>query len=181
MFTYNSESGYYWFNAELAADRENEYSLVGLVSSPTTFTNSYINYASKSGFLTYTIQLMGLAVYNNIILDIQFPPCCYKKLLSSTTCTTIPRREHKPVGMGADLGLDDLIQVMPVSWIYRSGLIPKLAFLFIVQSSSLQLLGRGLKALLEYGGNVEQELCYSFQVSASMYVAVTTVRLKPTS
>ena len=35
LFTYNSESGYYWFNTELAADRENEYSLVGLVSSPT--------------------------------------------------------------------------------------------------------------------------------------------------
>ena len=58
---------------------------------------------------------MGLAVYNNIILDIHFPPCCYKKLLTSTTA--IPRREHKPVGMGANLGLDDLIQVMPVSWI----------------------------------------------------------------
>ena len=56
---------------------------------------------------------MGLAVYNNIILDIHFPPCCYKKLLSSTT--GVPRREHKLVEMAADLGLGDLIQVMPVS------------------------------------------------------------------
>ena len=60
MFTYNRESGYYWFNTELAADRENEYSLVGLVSSPTTFTNSYItlyiivNFVIKNAFLTYS-------------------------------------------------------------------------------------------------------------------------------
>ena len=28
---------------------------------------------------------MGLAVYNSTILDIHFPPCCYKKLLFSSS------------------------------------------------------------------------------------------------
>lgn len=56
-------------------------------------------------------QLMGLAVYNSIALDIHFPPCCYKKLL---TPPIVPCDQNTPVGM-ATLGLDDLQQVMPVS------------------------------------------------------------------
>ena len=28
---------------------------------------------------------MGLAVYNSIILDLRFPPCCFKKLLETTS------------------------------------------------------------------------------------------------
>ena len=62
-------------------------------------------------------QLMGLAVYNSIILDIHFPPCCYKKLLSPAT---MPRRGSTPVGMQPDLGLQDLIQAMPVRSSYHS-------------------------------------------------------------
>ena len=55
---------------------------------------------------------MGLAVYNSIILDIRFPPCCYKKLLSPAV---VPF--HNPsasVGL-AQLGLQDLMDTMPVS------------------------------------------------------------------
>ena len=53
---------------------------------------------------------MGLAVYNSITLDIRFPPCVYKKLL---TPPVPPCNPDAPVGM-ATLSLDDLQQVMPV-------------------------------------------------------------------
>lgn len=53
---------------------------------------------------------MGLAVYNSITLDIRFPPCVYKKLL---TPPIVPCDLDTPVGM-ATLTLDDLQQIMPV-------------------------------------------------------------------
>lgn len=57
-------------------------------------------------------KLMGLAVYNSIILDIRFPPCCYKKLLSPAV---VPfHNPNATVGM-APLGLQDLMETMPVS------------------------------------------------------------------
>lgn len=55
---------------------------------------------------------MGLAVYNSIILDIRFPACCYKKLLSPAV---VPfHNPNASVGL-AQLGLQDLIDTMPVS------------------------------------------------------------------
>ena len=55
---------------------------------------------------------MGLAVYNSIILDIRFPPCCYKKLLSPAV---VPfQNPNASVGL-AQLGLQDLMDTMPVS------------------------------------------------------------------
>ena len=56
-------------------------------------------------------QLMGLAVYNSIILDIHFPSCCYKKLLSPAV---VPyQNPNARVGL-PNLGIDDLAEVMPV-------------------------------------------------------------------
>ena len=55
---------------------------------------------------------MGLAVYNSIILDIKFPPCCYKKLLSPAVVPFHDR--HATVGI-APLGLQDLMETMPVT------------------------------------------------------------------
>lgn len=54
---------------------------------------------------------MGLAVYNSITLDIRFPPCCYKKLLSPPI---IPSDKNIPVGI-CSVTTDDLCQIMPVS------------------------------------------------------------------
>jgi ubiquitin-protein ligase E3 A len=54
MFTYHSDSHFYWFNAQ-CVDATAEYTLIG--------------------------TLFGLAIYNNIIVDIQFPMVIYKKLL----------------------------------------------------------------------------------------------------
>lgn len=54
---------------------------------------------------------MGLAVYNSITLDIRFPPCCYKKLLSPPI---VPSDQNTPVGV-CSVTTDDLCQIMPVS------------------------------------------------------------------
>lgn len=55
MFAFYDLSGVFWFNGS-STDNIREYNLIG--------------------------TLMGLAVYNAIILDIRFPLVCYKKLLT---------------------------------------------------------------------------------------------------
>ena len=44
-----------WFNPSAAEDLDREYTLIGM--------------------------LLGLAIYNSVILDIQFPPVLYRKLM----------------------------------------------------------------------------------------------------
>lgn len=124
MFTYNEKSRTYWFS-KTCVDNDSEFNLVGV--------------------------LMGLAVYNSIILDIRFPPCCYKKLLSPAV---VPfHNPNATVGI-ASLGLQDLMETMPD-------------------------LGRGLKELLEYEGDVEEDLCQTFQISYTIFGEVITHNLKP--
>ena len=55
---------------------------------------------------------MGLAVYNSIILDIRFPPCCYKKLLSPAV---VPYNNPRAVVGVTPLTVGDLKLVQPVS------------------------------------------------------------------
>lgn len=55
---------------------------------------------------------MGLAVYNSIILDIRFPPCCYKKLLSPAV---VPYNNPRAVVGVTPLTITNLKQVQPVS------------------------------------------------------------------
>ncbi|KAL7990468.1 hypothetical protein Chor_013898, partial [Crotalus horridus] len=83
MFTYHKDSHCHWFSS-LNCDNYSEFRLVG--------------------------ALMGLAVYNSITLDIRFPLCCYKKLLSPPI---VPYDLNTPVGIG-NVTIDDLCQVMPV-------------------------------------------------------------------
>ncbi|XP_068745773.1 probable E3 ubiquitin-protein ligase HECTD2 [Montipora capricornis] len=124
MFTYDEKSRTYWFSKN-CMDNDSEFNLVGV--------------------------LMGLAVYNSIILDIRFPPCCYKKLLSPAV---VPFHDpHATVGI-APLGLQDLIETMPD-------------------------LGRGLKELIEYDGDVKEDLCQTFQISYTVFGEVVTHSLKP--
>jgi len=54
---------------------------------------------------------MGLAVYNSIILDIHFPPVCYRKLLSPAV---VPYNMPKATVGVTKLTLGDLSQVFPV-------------------------------------------------------------------
>ena len=68
-------------------------------------------FALKTLLLIY-VQLMGLAVYNGIILDIHFPPICYKKLLSPAV---VPFNDVNAVVGVLPVTLDDLRQMSPVS------------------------------------------------------------------
>ena len=51
----NEETYCLWFNPSAAEDLDREYTLIGM--------------------------LVGLAIYNSIILDIKFPPVLYRKLV----------------------------------------------------------------------------------------------------
>ncbi|XP_065071467.1 probable E3 ubiquitin-protein ligase HECTD2 [Rhopilema esculentum] len=94
--------------------------------------------------------LMGLAVYNSINLDIRLPLCCYKKLLSPAV---VPfQNPQAPVGI-AQLGLHDLSDVNPE-------------------------LAHGLKELVSYEGDVENDLCQTFQISYKSFGDVVTKELK---
>lgn len=55
---------------------------------------------------------MGLAVYNSIILDIHFPPCCFKKLLSPAV---VPYNNPQAMVGMTTMNLTDLKTVQPVS------------------------------------------------------------------
>ncbi|XP_052227166.1 probable E3 ubiquitin-protein ligase HECTD2 isoform X2 [Dreissena polymorpha] len=124
MFKYNKTVGSYWFSTDPREDYQ-EFHLVGV--------------------------LMGLAVYNSIILDLRFPPCCYKKLLSPPV---VPFNNPRvPVGV-LPLALRDLKTVQPE-------------------------VAKGLQDLLDYTGNVEDDLCLSFQISQDNFGHVTACDLKP--
>ena len=68
MFKYQEESRTYWFNGQ-SLESEADFMLIGLV--------------------------LGLAIYNSVILDVHFPLCLYKKLL------------------GQSVGIKDLEQMQP--------------------------------------------------------------------
>lgn len=93
---------------------------------------------------------MGLAVYNSITLDIRFPPCCYKKLLSPPI---VPCDHNTLVGI-CDVTLDDLFQIMPE-------------------------LAHGLSELLSYEGNVEEDFYSTFQVFQEEFGVIKSYNLKP--
>nr|XP_032808355.1 probable E3 ubiquitin-protein ligase HECTD2 isoform X3 [Petromyzon marinus] len=107
MFVYHREARCYWFRS-FNCDNYSEFSLIG--------------------------TLMGLAVYNSIPLDLHFPLCCYRKLLSPPLA---PSEPGVPVGLCA-LTLGDLGCVMPE-------------------------LAHGLQELLLYEGDVETDMCATFQ------------------
>uniref|UniRef100_A0A673K4Y3 HECT-type E3 ubiquitin transferase n=1 Tax=Sinocyclocheilus rhinocerous TaxID=307959 RepID=A0A673K4Y3_9TELE len=123
MFTYVKESQCHWFSS-WKCDNYSEFRLVG--------------------------ALMGLAVYNSITLDIRFPPCVYKKLL---TPPIVPCDLDTPVSM-ATLTLDDLQQIMPD-------------------------LAHGLGELLSYEGNVEEDFYTTFQVFQEELGVIKSYNLKP--
>ncbi|XP_054709612.1 probable E3 ubiquitin-protein ligase HECTD2 [Uloborus diversus] len=123
MFVYHNKARCYWFSTSQSGNLR-EYNLIGV--------------------------LMGLAVYNSIILDLHFPTACYKKLLSPPV---VPQNlQHANVGVWK-FGIDDLAEVMPDVAI-------------------------GLRELLSYEGNVEEDFCMTFQVSVEEFGAVKTHVLK---
>ncbi|GLH08102.1 E3 ubiquitin-protein ligase Smurf1 [Gryllus bimaculatus] len=128
MFVYHPHSRCYWFSTDQDGNLR-EYNLIGV--------------------------LMGLAVYNSIILDLHFPSICYRKLLSPPV---VPAVDTAGVGVVKTLTLDDLSEIMPD-------------------------VSRGLTELLNYEGNVEEDMCMNFQasicaVSLEEYGEVKTFKLK---
>ncbi|XP_004838552.1 probable E3 ubiquitin-protein ligase HECTD2 isoform X2 [Heterocephalus glaber] len=123
MFAYHKDSHCHWFSS-FKCDNYSEFRLVGI--------------------------LMGLAVYNSITLDIRFPPCCYKKLLSPPI---VPSDQNTPVGI-CSVTIDDLCQIMPE-------------------------LAHGLSELLSYEGNVEEDFYSTFQVFQEEFGIIKSYNLKP--
>ncbi|XP_043845992.1 probable E3 ubiquitin-protein ligase HECTD2 isoform X1 [Dromiciops gliroides] len=123
MFAYHKDSHCHWFSS-FKCDNYSEFRLVGI--------------------------LMGLAVYNSITLDIRFPPCCYKKLLSPPI---VPGDQNTPVGI-CNITIDDLYQIMPE-------------------------LAHGLNELLSYDGNVEEDFYSTFQVFQEEFGVIKSYNLKP--
>jgi len=127
MFVYHSHSRCYWFSVSDATKQANlrEYNLIGV--------------------------LMGLAVYNSIILDLHFPSICYRKLL---TPPVVPADENALVGVVNNPSLEDLGEIMPD----------------VAQS---------LQEILDYKGDLEEDLLLNFEVSIEEYGRVTTKELVP--
>lgn len=48
--------------------------------------------------MPYRVQILGLAIYNHVILDIHFPPVAYKKLVNRTV-TLADMIETDPVSL----------------------------------------------------------------------------------
>ncbi|KAG3030506.1 Ubiquitin-protein ligase [Phytophthora cactorum] len=109
MFTYDEETRTLWFNSD-SLEATMEFELIG--------------------------TLLGLAIYNAVILDVSFPHIVYKKL------------------MGCTLGLEDLELALPD-------------------------LGRGLRQLLNFEGDVEGVYQRNFEYSYEVFGEVKTVELKP--
>src|SRR5262249_3566846 len=99
--------------------------------------------------------LLGLAIYNSIILDIALPPVVFKKLLLSTN----PRSGISKSGLHsaatmAPHSLDDLAVLRPS-------------------------LAKGLKMLLQYDGDVESAFGLCFSIDTEAYGKFSHIPLCP--
>ncbi|KAH6947763.1 hypothetical protein HPB50_021139 [Hyalomma asiaticum] len=132
MFVYHNKARCYWFSTTQLGNLR-EYNLIGQI-----------------WYIPYIAHLMGLAVYNSIILDLHFPTACYKKLLNPPV---VPHNiENAYVGI-CKFTTEDLAEVMPDVAV-------------------------GLNELLAYEGNVEEDFCMNFQVSVEEFGEVKTHTLK---
>lgn len=96
--------------------------------------------------------MLGLAIYNSIILDIALPPFAFKKLLAGAPQTTGPQPlTTRPT---YKCSLEDLAEYRPV-------------------------LARGLRALLEFEGDVAETFCHTFVADVDRYGEVVSVPLCP--
>ncbi|KAG9248189.1 ubiquitin-protein ligase-like protein E3 [Calycina marina] len=125
MFTYDPESQYCYFNPN-SFETTDQYFLVGI--------------------------LLGLAIYNSTILDVELPPFTFRKLLASGPAVAPGATSHaKPIMVYT---LEDLAEYRPS-------------------------LAAGLRQLLEYEGDVEATFCRDFVADNERYGQVTQVPLCP--
>ncbi|KAL6234119.1 hypothetical protein BDW75DRAFT_213277, partial [Aspergillus navahoensis] len=114
------------------------------------YFNPYCLESSEQFFLVGVV--LGLAIYNSIILDIALPPFAFKKLLAGAPQTTGPQPlTTRPT---YKCSLEDLAEYRPV-------------------------LARGLRALLEFEGDVAETFCHTFVADIDRYGEVVSVPLCP--
>jgi E3 ubiquitin-protein ligase HECTD2 len=94
--------------------------------------------------------LLGLAIYNSTILDITLPPFAFKKLLAAAPQTTGP--QPSTTRSTYKCSLDDLAEYRPT-------------------------LAKGLRALLDFEGDVAETFCYDFVAQMDRYGEVVAVPL----
>lgn len=102
-------------------------------------------------------MLLGLALYNGVMVDVQFPDVFYKKLLFEDGSDTGHKGTLRPVHGSELVELDDLKQLFPA-------------------------LHRGLTQLLLWdaerdGGRVEDVFCRNFEISYDIYGDIKTYPL----
>ncbi|KAJ5697328.1 hypothetical protein N7488_011012 [Penicillium malachiteum] len=124
LFTYDEDSKYCYFNP-FCFESSEQFFLVGV--------------------------LLGLAIYNSTILDINLPPFAFRKLLASAPQTNIPQvaPTQRPK---FKCTLDDLAEYRPA-------------------------LAKGLRMLLDYEGDVVETFCCDFVAQVERYGEVVNVPL----
>ncbi|KAI9367350.1 hypothetical protein BJX61DRAFT_312753 [Aspergillus egyptiacus] len=123
LFIYDEDSQYCYFNP-FCLESSEQFFLVGVV--------------------------LGLAIYNSIILDIALPPFAFKKLLAAAPQTTGPQPlTARPT---YKCSLDDLAEYRPA-------------------------LARGLRMLLDFEGDVAETFCHTFVADIDRYGDVVTIPL----
>ncbi|KAL4869137.1 hypothetical protein BDV12DRAFT_86884 [Aspergillus spectabilis] len=123
LFLYDEDSQYCYFNP-LCLESSEQFFLVGV--------------------------LLGLAIYNSIILDVALPPFAFKKLLAAAPQTSGPQpMTSRPT---YKCSLDDLAEYRPA-------------------------LARGLRRLLEFDGDVAETFCHNFVADIDRYGEIVTVPL----
>lgn len=95
--------------------------------------------------------MLGLAIYNSTILDVDLPPFAFRKLLAAAPQNTglHPPNPHRSK---FKCTLDDLAEFRPA-------------------------LAKGLRGLLEFEGDVAETFCYDFVAQVDRYGEVVTVPL----
>lgn len=98
--------------------------------------------------------LLGLAIYNSTILDIALPPFAFKKLLAAAPPSSNNGPSMSTARSNFKSTLDDLAEYRPA-------------------------LAKGLRALLEFEGDVAETFCYDFVAQVDRYGERVEVPLCP--
>ncbi|KAF6035865.1 HECTD2 [Bugula neritina] len=139
-----------WFLILLRDLFRPEYGMFVYTKSADTYWFSLHNRDAKLKEFNLIGVLMGLAVYNGINLDIRLPFIAYKKLLSPAVVPC--NNPNATVGVIPKPSIYDLESVMPD-------------------------VAHSLKELLEYDGDVEEDLCLTFQASIGQNQRMITEEL----
>uniref|UniRef100_A0A7M4EYE5 Ubiquitin-protein ligase E3A n=1 Tax=Crocodylus porosus TaxID=8502 RepID=A0A7M4EYE5_CROPO len=127
MFTYDESTKLFWFNPS-SFETEGQFTLIGIV--------------------------LGLAIYNNCILDVHFPMVVYRKLMGKKGTFRDLADSHPNIHLarGRSLISERGVQIL---W----GIITYNTIHFS------QVLYQSLRDLLEYEGSVEDDMMITFQIS----------------